>query len=199
MDCGKLISYFFLPLCKPGDTLDQFLAEKQYLLYSIGIFLFLGIMYTLSVQVAYMQGAGAVVEPFLKIPAADYYRYQRFYQIPFFFITSILFAGTARLLAVGFGGRGTFEKIFAVFCIAQTLPMFITMWIPETFCFIFFPGQSVIPLTIDIIRQGAGILWPLAITVAGIRKIEGVGFGIASAIVCSAALPVVAQMVIFIR
>ena len=82
---------------------------------------------------------GAQVAPFLRIAAERYYFWQCFFQIPLFLLTNVVFAGTARLLAAACGGRGSYEDIFALCCTAMTLPMFLTMWLPETL-FILAPG-----------------------------------------------------------
>ena len=199
MTSNKLIRFALLPAYRPIQGIRGFLNNPHRLVYGVVIFLFLGAVYTLSVQLAYMQGIGAVVEPFLKIPAAKYYFWQRFWQIPFFFITSIVFAGTVRLLSAMINGKGSFEDIFALFCIAQTLPMFLTMWLPETVGFIFFPGKIIMPLWLDIARQIAGIIWPLIISIAGITMVEKIKWFYSLLFSLIAAIPITLLMVIFIR
>jgi hypothetical protein len=90
MKIRGLFRFFLLPIYKPLAGITELVANKRKISYSIVIFLFLGIIYTFSVQAALMRGFGAQVEPFIKIPAEDYYFWQRFFQIPFFFITSII-------------------------------------------------------------------------------------------------------------
>jgi len=63
------------------------------MLYGLLLFLALGILYTFSVQMAWMRGFPAGVTPFIAIPADRYYFWQRFYQIPLFLVTFITFAG----------------------------------------------------------------------------------------------------------
>lgn len=199
MKFSDLLKFFLLPLYRPLCGLRALLENKRMLIYSVIIFLFLGIIYTISVQLALSRGLGAVVEPFLKIPAKDYYFWQRFWQIPFFFLTSILFAGTVRLLAEFAGGKGSFIQLFSIFAAAQTLPMFLTMWLPETFEFVFFPGGDIYPLWFTIGRQVLGILWPLAITVIGICLAEKIHWLLSILFTLIAAIPMTALMVIFIR
>ena len=100
MSIEELVQFFLLPIYKPLKTIHLLAGNKRKIIYSVIIFLFLGIIYTILVQLAYMKGLGANVEQFIKIPADKYYFWQRFYQIPFFFITSILFAGIIRLLSI---------------------------------------------------------------------------------------------------
>lgn len=199
MKIKNLLTYFIFPAYKPSTNIKLLTNDKNKITYATLIFLFLGVIYTFSVQIAYMKGIGASVEPFFKIPAKDYYYWQRFFQIPFFFITSILFAGIVRLLSIIFNGNGNFEDHFCVFAIAQTLPMLLTMWIPETIIFVFFDHTDIIPVWLDILRQIAGILWPIVITIIGISIIENIKWYQATIIAIISAIPVVATMVIFIR
>jgi hypothetical protein len=199
MEVESFFRFFLLPVSKPKRRIAELISHPRGLLMAVMIFLFLGIIYTISVQLAWMQGVGAAVEPFLKIPAHEYYYWQRFWQIPFFFITSILFAGVVRLLCAAVNGQGRFEQMFAIFCIAQTLPMFLTMWLPETIGFIFFPGEAIMPVWIDVIRQVAGIVWPVVITIIGIQMVEKIPGVYATLFTILAAIPMIALMVIFIR
>jgi hypothetical protein len=194
-----LLSFFLLPLVRPRATLARLLAHPHRLGLSLLVFLFLGVIYTASVQLAYSRGLGAQVEPFLKIPAADYYAYQRFFQLPFFLLTSVLFAGVARLVAVPLGGQGRFEDLLCVAWVAQTLPMFLTMWLPETILFGCFPGTPIRPVWLDVARQVAGIGWPVAIMVVGIAQAERFPWPRALLAVLAGAVPMTALMVIFVR
>lgn len=199
MNGKRLLRYVLIPAYRPADGLDHLLEDRKHLLYGTIIFLFLGIVYTISVQLAVSRGIGPAVEPFLKIPTNRYYLIQRFWQIPFFFVTTIVFAGIVRLLSEIAGGRGSFERLFSVLCIAQTLPMFLTMWLPETIGFLFFPGKAIFPLWLDVARQVAGVVWPLVITVLGIGKSEKIHPAFAVLFTLIAALPMTALMVIFVR
>jgi hypothetical protein len=199
MNIKTLLRYFILPIYRPLSGLKELLQDKKRVAYAAGIFLFLGIIYTLSVQIAYSRGIGAAVEPFVKIPAEDYYYWQRFWQIPFFFLATILFAGIVRLLSLIVHGSGRFEDTFAVLCIAQTFPMFITMWLPETIEFLFFPGRGIYALWFNIFRQILGIVWPLAVTVVGITLAEKIKWYYSIMFTFIAAVPMTGLMVIFVR
>jgi hypothetical protein len=196
---NKIIKYFFLPVYRPVSGMHDLIQDNRKIGYSILIFLFLGIIYTFSVQLAFMKGLGANVEPFIKIPAVEYYYWQRFYQIPFFFLTSIIFAGLVRLLSITFSGKGTFEDHFCLFCVVQTFPMLITMWLPETIYFVFFNQATIFPGWVDITRQIIGILWPLILMVIGIMIIEKIKWYAATLTTLISSIPIIALMVIFIR
>lgn len=199
MNPDSLLRIFLLPVYRPVQGIRSLMANPRRILYSLIIFLFLGAIYTLSVQLAYARGLGAAVEPFVKIPAGDYYYWQRFWQIPLFLVTSILFAETVRLLSVSVNGRGNFTDLFCLFCVAQTLPMFVTMWVPETIAFLFFPGKEIFPGWMDAARQITGIVWPLLITITGITIIEKIKWPFSLVFTLIAAIPVTGLMVLFIR
>jgi hypothetical protein len=204
---NTLVHYFLLPIYHPGKYLRKLINDHYKVAYGLIIFLFLGFIYNLSVFLAYQRGFGAQVEPFVKIPAENYYFWQQFFQIPLFLVTAILFAGTARLLSIAFNGQGTYEDIFAICCVALTLPMFLTLWLPETTYFLFFQGSYLgsegsappWPAWVDIVRQLASILWPLGIIVFGIVLSEKLKWFPSIVITLVAAIPMTALMVIFIR
>jgi hypothetical protein len=196
---NDLLRIFLLPVYQPIRGIHFLLKNERKVANAVLIFLFLGIIYTISVQLAYIKGLGANVEPFIKIPAEDYYFWQRFYQVPFFFVSSIIFAGTSRLLAIIFSGKGNYEDHFCLFAVAQTFPMFITMWIPETIYFLVFDEATVMPFIFDVARQVLGILWPLILMIIGISIIEKIKWYQSVFVTSIAAVPTVLLMLIFIR
>jgi len=199
MTIRQLLRFAIIPVYNPVDGISQLIKDRRKLGYSILIFLFLGIIYTISVQLAHSRGISAAVEPIIKIPADEYYYWQRFWQIPFFFVTTIVFSGIVRLLAEAFGGEGSFVDIFCILSIAQTFPMFLTMWLPETIGFVFFPGMSIMPVWLDVIRQIAGIIWPLAIVIIGINISENISWWKSLLFTLTGSIPMAAMMVIFVR
>ncbi len=196
---NPFLRYLLAPVYKPVQTLFALLEDMHKIRRATLIFLLLGVLYTLSVQLAYARGYGASVQPFLTIPAADYYAWQRFFQIPLFFVTTILFAGVVRLLSSAAGGRGSFESLYAVLCVTQTLPMLLTMWIPETVNFIFFPLQKIYPDWLDIARQVVGIAWPLVLAAVGVRIIEKIKWRWCVLFTVIASFHMIGLMLVFIR
>jgi hypothetical protein len=206
LSVGRLVRYFILPLYRPQRGLGDLLQEPRRVAYGLLIYLFLGIIYTVSVQMAWARGFGAGVTPFLAIPADRYYSWQRFFQIPFFLVAFITFAGTARLVAAAFRGGGSFENAFALCAVAMTLPMMLTMWVPETIIFFAAPpgyapsgAWGTVWLLFNIVRQVAGVLWPLVLIGLGLARSERIGGFAAAAATTVAFLPTGALMVIFIR
>jgi hypothetical protein len=175
--------------------------------YGLAIYVLLGLLYTVTVAVGYLNGFGAVTEPWLRITAEDYYVYQAFFQIPFFIVAAVVFAGLARLAAGALRGRGSFESLFAVCAVGMTLPMLVTLWIPETALLVFFPderltplgGFAVIPVWLDNLRMGVGAVWMLATIVRGIAVAESVSLWKAVVIAACGGVPMGVLMAVFIR
>ncbi len=207
MKVKKFFYYFIIPVFKPVTGVRRLLQDKNRVLYGFLLFLTLGILYTITVFIGWKNGFGAVVEPFVKIPAEKYYFYQMFYQIPLFIVIMVLFAGTARLLAMVFHGQGSFENLFAVTCVSMTLPMFLTMWLPESMLMICFPGHrltplggfKIFPMWFEVARQIAGLLWPVVMIVKGTSLSEKVHWLVALFIALVAAVPMTALMLVFVR
>jgi hypothetical protein len=199
MVISDILRIFALPVYHPVKGLQFLLKNKNRLLYSVLIFLFLGLIYTLSVQLCVMRGIVPGVDPFLKIPVNDYYYWQRFWQIAFFFVTTIVFSGVVRLLSASISGKGRFEDLFCILAVSQTLPMFVTMWLPETFNFIFFPGRNIYPAWLNVGRQVIGIIWPLVITLIGITIAEKIKWYFSVIFTLIGAIPMTVLMIIFIR
>jgi hypothetical protein len=199
MEIKKLVRFFIIPAYKPFVGIRELINTSKKLLYGVIIFLFLGIIYTILVQLAYMKGLGAETKPFINIPAEDYYYWQRYYQIILFFITTIIFAGVIALLSYSIGGSGNFIDLFIILSVCQTLPMFLTMWVPETILFVWFPGTVITPVWLDAARQILGIVWPLVITVGGIVIVEKIKWYYAGAFTLIGSIPMTAIMIIFIR
>ncbi len=207
MEFSSLLKYFFIPIYRPKHSMIQLLEDKHKMGYSFSIFLFLGLIYTLTVFIGYKNGFGAVEEPFIKIPAEDYYFWQMFYQIPLFIIIAILFAGTARIIAIPFKGKGAFEDAFSICCISLTFPMFLLLWVPESLLVIIFPDQrltplggfKIYPMWFDYIRVLAGIIWPIVIMIMGITISEKVKWSYSLIITLVASIPLTVLIIIFIR
>ena len=203
----KLMHYFLLPLINPGERMRQLSQDDRKVWYGFLIYVILGGMYTITVWIGYQNGFGAVTEPLINIPAEEYYYYQTFFQIPVFIIIAVVFAGTARLASVALKGKGSFESIFAISAVGMTLPMLVTLWIPETALLVFFPdhrltplgGFALIPVWLDNLRMIAGAVWMLVIIVWGVKICEGVPLWKAILISLSGGIPMGVLLALFIR
>lgn len=207
MKLSKLLSYLLLPIHKPNEKLQLLIHDQRKVVYGFISLLLIGILYTITVYIGYRNGFGAVVTPFLAIPAEDYYFWEPFFALPVFILIAIVFAGLCRLVALIFNGNGSFENIFSIYCLSITLPMFLTMWLPESTLIIFFASQRatelggfrIFPIWIDALRQIIGIVWPLIITILGIKLSERMNWGKSILVAIIAFIPTSLLMIIFIR
>ncbi len=199
----KTLYYLFIPLLQPVERIRQLKRDADRVRYASLILLFTAVLYTFTVFVLYVKGFPTAVEPFLRISADTYYFYELFFTLPLFFVLVILYAGTARIIAVSIGGTGRFLDLYAFYGIVIVLPLLLTMWIPETLlALIAEPPEeaiSLIPAWIDIPRQLIGVLWPLVVTVIGIREIEAVSWLRSCGITLIAFVPYAIMMLVFIR
>lgn len=207
MKLSQLLSYILLPIHKPNEKLELLIYDQRKVFYGFVSLFLLGILYTITIYIGYRNGFGAVVKPFLAIPAEEYYFWETFFALPVFIIIAIVFSGISRLMSSALKGNGSFENIFSIYCISITFPMFITMWIPESILIILFPseratalgGFNIIPIWLDIFRQITGVIWPLIITIIGIKISEKINWARSIFVAIIAFIPTSLFMVIFIR
>lgn len=207
LSVSQLIKYLFSVVFIPNRSLPHLFRDRNRVVYALVALLALGILYTLTVFVGYKNGFGAVMTPALNIPADQYYLWQTFFALPIFFVIYVVSAGAARLVSFSFKGSGSFEDLFSLYSLAMCLPMFITMWIPETLLIVFFPGHrleplggfAVFPVWVDVLRQIIGIIWPLVIIVIGIKESEKLNWLVSGIVALVAFVPAAVLMLVFIR
>jgi hypothetical protein len=203
----RLARYLLIPAYRPASGMRDLLNDDRKVAYGLAIYVLLGLLYTVAVAVGHLNGFGAVTEPWLRIPAEDYYLYQALFQSPFFIVAAVVFAGLARLAAGALRGKGSFESIVAVCAVGMTLPMLVTLSIPETALLVFFPderltplgGFAVIPIWLDNLHMGVGAVWMLVTIVRGIAIAESVSLWKAVVIAACGGVPMGALTAVFIR
>jgi len=207
MSTTKFLQYLLMPVYKPGSGLRQLIFDRRSVAYaSLAIFL-LGLLYSIALYSGYRHGFGAVTPPALNISAAQYYLWEAFFGIPVYFATAILFAGTARLLAMAWHGQGSFELLYAMYGLFSFLPMFILLWLPEAALMIFFPEQksqplggfALMPAWLDAARQILSVLWTLALLWLGVRQSERLSWASSLLVTLLGFIPTSAIVLIFIR
>ncbi len=201
------LSYVGIPVFKPTGNLRRFLSDPYRVGYGALALAILGALYAITTYVGYRNGFGAVSQPFLNIPATNYYLWETCFGTPTFFVVAIVFAGVSRLIALPLRGQGSFENTFAVYCISIVLPMFITMWLPESALMILLPdlrsaplgGFAFMPPWLDALRQMVGIIWPLVIAWAGIKHSEKLTSLKSVFVTVLAFIPAAILILVFIR
>lgn len=199
---NRIIRYLILPAYRPNSRIKELLGEKKKVMYGFLHLLIVGLLYTFTVAILASKKIPTAVEPFLNIPVDSYYHWEIYFTIPVFILTVTVFAGISRLVGELMGGKGSFENIFSIYAVVTVLPLLITMWVPETILAIMqSEGQKItaIPPFIDLLRQVTGVLWPLVITIIGIKMNEGFSWLKSSMNAIISFIPYTILILIFIR
>lgn len=207
MNLKNFFTYLFIPLHKPNRNLPRLIADRFRVGYAVLALLLIGILYCVAVYIGYTHGFGAVTPPILNIPPQDYYLWETFFGIPVYFLVAIVFAGTARLIALALRGTGTFESLFAIYGVTSVLPMLILLWIPEATVMILASDQraqplggfAFIPPWLDAARQILSFVWPLIITWLGIQHAEQLSGWRSAIVTVCAFVPTASLILVFIR
>jgi hypothetical protein len=202
-----LLLYLCIPLYRPNRYLPRLIADRHRVGYAVLALLLIGLLYTVVVYIGYTRGFGAVTPPVLNIAPEEYYRWETFFGLPVYFIIAIVFAGTARLIAHGLRGTGSYESLFAVYGVTSVLPMLILLWIPEAILMVLLPDQRTQPLGgatflppwLDAARQILSFVWPLVITWLGIKYAEHLNGWRSAIVTVCAFIPTVILILVFIR
>lgn len=173
-------SYILWTILHPVKLTDELKSRNIGYLYGLAMLLFIGILYTITVIILYLNGFSAVMEPWIPISAEDYYFYEIFFSLPIFFFAAILFCGTIQLFSLFMGGKGSYEDGFAILSFMLTVPMLVFMWIPETIHSIFFEnlgeaatgGVFGIPFWIDGVRQLIPMVWSFILCILAVKLIH---------------------------
>ena len=177
----QFAAYAWGALLRPGTTFEKILAEPLPIFYGSLAILLVGALYAITVIIGYLNGFGAPTPPFLPIAAKDYYLYEAFFTIPVFWICALILAAVVQFLAVFSGGQGKFEDGVAVAGFSLFITIIPFMWIPETIMVVFnlhLPGAELtgtigLNPTVDLVfRQGGTVLWQLAVTLIGVKKVQ---------------------------
>lgn len=151
----------------PHKTVEELVSDPRKAAFGAVAAVLLGLCYTATVYVGWTHGFGAVVDPWLPIPAEEYYLYETFFALPVYMIVYVSAAGAIQLLLRSVGGSGSFEDVFAVVTLASTLPTLLLMWLPETVLLVLAPdaraeplgGFAGLPSSIDSLRQLLVPIW----------------------------------------
>jgi len=192
---------------RPASTVATLKQDPSFFGYGIGAWLLMGLMYTVTVLIGYLNGFGAVVKPWIPIPAEDYYFWQTFFVIPVFFVVFVVAAGVMQLLARLMGGTGMFEDTFAVVALGSILPTFLFMWLPETLLMVFAPGIragqlggfAFMPPWADAVRQLIVPVWTIAVYVLALARLQSLSIARTVIVVILGMVPAVMVTLVFVR
>jgi len=181
---------------RPGRTTGRLLVDRGRLRYGICAWLIISIAYGLVAWIGGMNGLGAVVRPWLPIPAERYYLWMGPFTPLIYLVNFLLLAGSLQLLAKIVRGQGSFEDTFVVVALTFFLPVFLTMWAFEMPVLVFFPqwrrtelgGLGYLPVWADSARQGIGLLWIVVTLTIAVSRVQRISMWRAIPITAVAAL-----------
>lgn len=108
--------YYLGAIFRPRRTFDVLMEDSRRLRFGFFAISISVVLYTFVYVFLSMGGsAPSSFTPFLAIPKAVYYQYNRFFLAPSMFGCWILAAGVAQLLSRLFSGKGSFEDTLSVF------------------------------------------------------------------------------------
>lgn len=203
----ELIGYIVGMALLHRGTTRRLIQDPHRLRHGAAACLLIGVLYTVSVLAGYLHGFGAVMKPWLPIPARDYYLWETIFTIPAFFVILATAGAVTQLVARALGGTGTFEDTFCVLSLGILLPTFLLTWVPETLVLVFLPrlraeqlgGFSFMPDWLNIARQVAVPVWAFVGWVHAMPDVHK--FGTLSAVfaVVVGLAPAVIIALVFIR
>lgn len=118
-------------IVRPRATIRAMLADRRRVTFGFAGLLALTAVYVLALSVAIATNQTPAEQTLvLRIPAKQYYVYERLLLLPAAIGGTILAAGATRLTAQLWNGRGTFEDLFALLGFTQVV-IAIFMGLPD--------------------------------------------------------------------
>ena len=115
IEMRKFLQYSENLFVRPRVTLRALLDDPKSLGFGFLGPVTLAVVYFIGISIALAMNAMHLPQsPVLKIPAEQYYAYERFSILPVGLAGTILTSGAIRLLARGWHGQGHFEDLFAL-------------------------------------------------------------------------------------
>ncbi|MEW6403523.1 MAG: YIP1 family protein [Chloroflexota bacterium] len=116
--------------------------------------------------------------PVLKIPAEQYYAYERFFILPVGLAGIILASGVIRLLAQGWNGQGRFEDLFTLLGFGQIV-VAVVMGLPDLAIGILAGVGISVPNSLVFTGPHIylGTLWCVLLTILAVKEVEHLSWG----------------------
>ncbi len=185
----RLLSWYLLVVARPARAFRELVSMEQST-RAVGRTSVVGLGVLYSVTVAALQAGGAepVVKPALPIARRRYYFWLTFLTVPtfaaFWLTASQATQGAARRL----GGRGRASDTRSALGGALSVPVFITMWVPETVMALLLVtgrsswagmrrwGEHGAGLVFHVARQVLGVVWAFALATVAVRQVHGLSW-----------------------
>lgn len=131
---------------RPLSTLRSLSSHPRGVRWSAYAVAMLCLLYSLTVAGLHSIGVSATVQPWLRIPAEEYYFWEVYLIFPVYFGCWILAAGFVQLVSRSVGGQGSFEGNLATLGFVIVIPWLLT-WLVET------AGLIMISLNLFTLQQ----------------------------------------------
>lgn len=124
----SFLDYYLRAFVRPRRTFEQLLTDPRRLRLGVYFITIPAVLYTV-IYIFLHAGGGApsTFHPWLAIPKAEYYYYNRFLAAPSMYLCWLLSAGFIQLFSHIFGGKGSFEDMLAVLGLSTSIAMWGTM------------------------------------------------------------------------
>jgi hypothetical protein len=158
-------------IVRPRRTLRALSAHPRRVTLGFGGLLSLTAIYAIGLSVAIANGRTPAEETLvLRIPAEQYYAYERLFLLPAAVGGTILAAGASRLTARLWDGHGTFEDLFALLGFTQVV-IAIFKGVPDLALYLLVPDRLV------TLHVWPVTLWYLVLTVLSVQEVEHLPWG----------------------
>jgi len=145
-----------------------------------------------------------VSKPFLLIPLEKWYLVQTFTTLPAGLAGFLSYSGLAYLLSKAVKGKGNFDQTFASQAFTMHIPIFIFMWIPETFLAPILIANGIHSLPwpgwVENLRIFVlPMIWILVISIIALNKVHNIHWWKSIIIILISSIPMAGIMAVFIR
>lgn len=131
--------------------------------------------YGVSTFVAHLHGARPNWQPWVSvIPTESYYLWEALFLVPLCLQLWVLLAAVAHLLARWQGGQGSFERTLAVFAYTYSVPLVVSMWLPDLLQLLVVGVKPRMGL-VAVYGTLAGI-WTVLLCALGLRIVHGLSY-----------------------
>ena len=200
----RILHYLYEFIINPKRASEEIIEDKSGLWAGLWWVIIFCLCYSVTVLLFYLLGHVPVTKPFLPIPVEKWYLIQTFTTLPVGLAGFLSYSGLAYLLCKAVKGKGDFDQTFASQAFTLHIPIFIFMWIPETFLapILIATGMHAFPWPgwIENLRVFVlPFIWIFIISTIALSKIHNIQWWKSIIIIIISFIPTAGIMAVFIR
>jgi len=200
----RIWHYFREFIVNPGKASGEIAKDGSGLWAGLWFVITVYFLYSISVLIAYLIGHEPVTKPFLSIPLEKWYLVQTFTTLPVGMAGFLSYSGLAYLLSKAARGKGGFDQTFASQGFTVHIPVFIFMWIPETFLGTFLIINNIQPFPwpgwLEYLRVFIlPFIWIFIMSTIALSRIHEIQWWKSLIIIIISMIPTGGIMAVFIR